>query len=320
MGTLTKAFLLGAGLGTRLRPLTETLPKPLVPLWNRPLLTFAMDHLIHDLGVESFAVNTHHCPDAYAEAFPDSAYAGRSILFRHEPILLDTGGGIDNLRDWLPKEEAFLVYNADILTDLSLSRLLKRHKQAGNLVTMALRSTGSELRVGFDPESGQIVDLRGQLQPDWPIRCQFAGIYVVSPRFLDYLSMGKIESVVITLLRAIQAGERIGGIVLDEGSWSDLGTRDSYLDALAPLASGHPSYPTATGEPRERISPQSRIGDGVQWDDLSSVGAGAILGAGARLRESIIWPGGIVAPEAELHRVVVRSGQTASGQCLGVDL
>ncbi len=319
MEILSKAFLLGAGLGTRLRPLTEHLPKPLVPLWNRPLITYAMDHLIHDLGIDEFAINTHHCPEAYQSAFPEGHYANHSILFRHEPILLDTGGGIDNLRDWLPKNEPFLVYNADILTDLPLSPVVEEHLRCGNLLTMALRSTGSELRVGYDSDSGRIVDLRGELRPDWPDRCQFTGIYVVSPAFLRWLAKGKIESVVYPILRAIRAGEKVGGVIVDSGAWYDLGTRSSYLDALTLLRADFPSYPVATGETRSRISPLAEIHPEASLDLLSSVGAGAVIERRAIVRESVIWPGGTVAAGANLTRTVIRNGKIGSGEAQDVD-
>lgn len=312
MEGIRKAFVLGAGLGTRLRPLTESLPKPLVPVWNRPLLAYAFDHLIADLGVEAFAVNTHHCPEAYSRQFPDQVYRGRPVTFRHEPVLLDTAGGIDNLRDWLPCDEPFLVYNGDILTDLPLAPAVESHRKSGALVTMILRSQGSELRVGFDSASGRVVDLRGLLDPNWPHRCQFTGIYVVSPGFLDFLQPGKIESVVLPMIEVIRSGGLIGGVVIDEGEWSDLGEREAYLDAQVLLADGFPRY---TCGPLEagRIASDAEIGEGVSLDAHSAVGAGARIGEGSVLRDSVVWDGATVAPGSCLERVVVRSGIEVDG-------
>jgi len=310
MGDTMKAFILGAGLGTRLRPLTESLPKPLVPVLNRPLITYAFDHLIAELGVSEFMVNTHHCPDAYDEAFPNAFYREASLAFRHEPVLLDTAGGIDNIRDWLPAEESFVVYNGDILTDLSLVKAKEHHLASGNLATLVLRSTGDELRVGFDRESGRVVDLRGALRPEWSERYQFTGIYFVSPSFLRFIEAGKIESVVLSFLAAIEAGEPIGGFLADDGSWSDLGERESYLDAL--------NHPVAAGE--TRISPEAKISIDASIDEISSVGPGAVIGSGAEVRESAIWPGAEVAPGSQLHRVIVRTGQVARGNLANRDI
>src|SRR6476620_11025193 len=105
------AFILGAGLGTRLRPLTDRLPKPLVPVAHQPLLTWAMRHLASDLGTDRFVINTHHLPDAYTREFPGSGWQGSPLHFRHEPVLLDTGGGLANVRDLLPEGESIAVYN-----------------------------------------------------------------------------------------------------------------------------------------------------------------------------------------------------------------
>src|ERR1700680_735863 len=100
MPSITQAFVLGAGLGTRLRPLTDDLPKPLIPIFQKPLITFALDHLI-DVGVESFIINTHRLPEFFEPYFPENSYAGHSVTLVNEPVLLDTGGGIKNVQSFL---------------------------------------------------------------------------------------------------------------------------------------------------------------------------------------------------------------------------
>ena len=145
------AFILGAGLGTRLRPLTEHCPKPLLPVGGRPLITYAMDHC-RSIGVERFIVNTHHCAEAYDKAFPGGNWRGMPILFRHEPVLLDTAGGLKNIEDLLEEDETILVYNGDILTDLPLERLLAAHAAGGREVTLALRSDGPLRNVCLDAQ------------------------------------------------------------------------------------------------------------------------------------------------------------------------
>lgn len=312
MADIDQAFLLGAGLGTRLRPLTEGLPKPLVPVMNRPLLTYAMDHLRDDLGIRDLMINTHHCPEAYAEVFPEGIYRDVSLSFRQEPVLLDTAGGMDNIRDWLPEKAPFLVYNGDILTNLPLEPAVRHHLAKGNLVTLVLRSSGDELRVGFDIDSGAVVDLRGALRPEWKERFQFTGIYVVSPEFLRYIRPGKIESVVLSFLAAIEAGERIGGFLSDEGDWSDLGERESYLSAIPQLLS--------RDEKENRIAETAEIHPSAYVDTLSSVGEGAVIEEGAKVTESVIWAGARVARGSQLHRVVLRFGREVEGELTSLDL
>src|SRR5207248_9534010 len=103
-----KAFVLGAGLGTRLRPLTESCPKPLIPIFHKPLITFALDHLV-SAGVGSFVINTHRLPDQFKDLFGSGQYAGHTVNLIHEPELLDTGGRIKNAEDLLGKEP-FITY------------------------------------------------------------------------------------------------------------------------------------------------------------------------------------------------------------------
>src|SRR6185295_12641563 len=131
---IKQAFVLGAGLGTRLRPLTDEMPKPLVPMFQKPLITFAFDHLI-DAGITKLLVNTHHQPEKFAETFPEGKYRDVPIEFRHEPVLLETGGGIKNMEDSLGVEP-FIVYSGDILTDVDLAPLIDEHFRNENDVTL----------------------------------------------------------------------------------------------------------------------------------------------------------------------------------------
>src|SRR6266508_336575 len=96
MNTINQAFVLAAGLGKRLRPLTEDLPKPLIPIFQKPLITFALDHLIA-VGVQSFVINTHGLPNLFHEVFSENGYHDHYVKLSHEPYLHETGGGIKNV-------------------------------------------------------------------------------------------------------------------------------------------------------------------------------------------------------------------------------
>ena len=224
---LRTAFVLGAGLGIRMRPLTAHCPKPLLPVGGRPLITYAMDHLLA-AGIERLIVNTHHCAEAYRNAFPDGRWKGVPIVFRHEPTLLDTGGGLKNIEDLLGREDTLLVYNGDILTDLPLERLIDAHFRNSAEVSLALRSDGPLLNVAID-EANAVCDLRGRLGRPGCRKGQFTGIYMIRRRFLNRLIPGKIESVVEGFLRAVsESPGSVAAVSIDEGSWRDIGSPEEY--------------------------------------------------------------------------------------------
>jgi mannose-1-phosphate guanylyltransferase len=220
-------FILGAGLGTRLRPLTNNFPKPLLPVGGRPIITYAMDHLI-TVGIERFIINTHHCADVYQKIFPDHLWRGVPIVFRHEPVLLDTAGGIKNIEDLLDNDETILVYNGDTITDLPLQRLIDAHFTKQKEVTLALRSSGSPLNVNLNSR-GEICDLRHTLGDPGIMGSLFTGIYVVEKRFLNRLEAGRKESVIPVFVEMIREKPgSVGGVLIDEGHCYDIGSVAEY--------------------------------------------------------------------------------------------
>ena len=224
---INTAFILGAGLGMRLRPLTENMPKPLLDIGDRPIITYAMEHL-RTIGVQRFIVNTHHCAEKYSEAFPDNSWQGIPITFRHEPVLLDTGGGIKNIEDIITREDRIIVYNSDIITNLPLAPLLNQHFSRHSEVTLALRSSGPLLNVNID-KNACICDMRHILKNPGIRSCLFAGIYIIEKRFLKRLQAGKMESTIPVFVDMIkQDRQAVGGIIIDDGFWHDVGTIEEY--------------------------------------------------------------------------------------------
>jgi NDP-sugar pyrophosphorylase family protein len=224
------AFLLGAGLGTRLRPLTEHCPKPLLPVAGQPMICHAMDRLLA-AGVSRFIINTHHCPDAYTRAFPASTYRGAPLTLVHEPVLLDTGGGLKNIEPFLHADgQTLVVCNGDIFAAPDYARLFAAHASApGAEVTLLLRSSGTPRNVRFDSATGAVLDMRSRLGATTGTDCLFSGIYCVNRKFFDTLESGKIESVVEAFLRRIAAAPgSIRGHLDDTGFWHDLGTVAEY--------------------------------------------------------------------------------------------
>jgi mannose-1-phosphate guanylyltransferase len=211
----------------RLRPLTERRPKPLLDIGGRPAITYAMDHLL-SVGVERFIVNTHHCPDAYFGAFPDKLWRNTPVIFRYEPVLLDTAGGLKNIADLLGEDETILCYNGDVIANLPLQELLRFHEEKGAEATLVLRSSGPLLNVSLN-RRGEICDLRHALNNPATKTCLFTGIYALETSILQYIETGRTESIISTLIhRLTRKPGSVMGIVVDEGSWQDIGSIEAY--------------------------------------------------------------------------------------------
>jgi NDP-sugar pyrophosphorylase family protein len=222
------AFILGAGLGMRLRPLTESCPKPLLHLGGRPVITYVMDHCI-SAGVERFIVNTHHRAEAYLEEFPNRQWRGRPVLLRHESVLLDTAGGLKNIESLLAEDESILCYNGDVVADFPLAALLQLHNRRLPEATLVLRSSGPQLNVSVDGY-GAICDIRDSLGNTGVRRCLFTGIYAVENSLIQNIKSGKIESIVTVFLDRIRSKPgSIVGIVIDDGNWHDIGSPEAYM-------------------------------------------------------------------------------------------
>lgn len=314
------AFLLGAGLGTRLRPLTLRRPKPLVPLFHRPLAALALDHLIA-AGFDRFLINTHHRPEVWREVFGGDAeratYRGYPIFFRHEEVLLETGGGLKNM-EGLVGEEDLLLYNGDIFTDLDLERLWRTHRQQGNLATLGLRGGGGPLHIQWDSEIGRVLDIRHQLGADAPSDALFTGVYAVSPEIFHHIPPGRPVSIIPILLELMRAGHRIGGVALDEGLWLDLGERKAYLQAhRTVLARGFQLRYPVHGPWSANLfggSPSPTI------QGFAAIPSEAEIGSDVVLEDTVLWPGARVRSGTRLHRCVVWSGEPVAGTHTEADL
>ncbi len=278
-----QAFILGAGLGTRLAPLTHILPKPLMPVFQKPLIQHTMDHYIR-CGVSEFMVNISCLPLMWERAFPEPTYRGCAVSFSEEESPMDSGGGVKKIMPWVKPGEPLLVHNGDILTDIPVADLLAEHKRRGNLVTLALRSVDGKRNVGFDEETGAITDMRHALGVN-PGTHQFAGVYLMEPEVAELFPEEDVFSIVPVWLELIKQG-KVGGVVFDWANWHEIGSPAGYIDTMMELTS------------RERIHPTASISAAADLGEDCVVGQDAVIPAGVVMDDCIVWPRTHVAPGA----------------------
>jgi len=315
MASIKQAFVLGAGLGTRLRPLTDDLPKPLVPIFQKPLITFGLDHLI-DIGIGKFLINIHRLPQAFGEAFPQHNYAGVNLKFVNEPVLLETGGGIKNLETDLGGEP-FLTYSGDVLTDIRLQPLVEEHFNRGNDVTLALRKTGLASAIAF--RQNRVVDISNRY--GIPGEYDFANIAVWNPSVFRRIPPKQKISFIPVLGDWISQGGKIGGVVLEQGNWFNLGSRAEYFEVHRAIANKgwRPAHVKAL-EWWAPVHPSAVVDPSARIRGCSVIGKDCRVGAGAVLDDTILWPGAQIASKSELVGCIVRARKTVTGTHRNIDI
>jgi NDP-sugar pyrophosphorylase family protein len=312
---IIQAFVLAAGLGTRLRPLTDELPKPLIPIFQKPLITFALDHLI-GVGVNRFVINTHRHPGLFQSFFATGEYAGVPTTLVHEPDLLETGGGIKNAESHFGNEP-FLTYSGDILTDVELQPLIDEHFRRGNDVTLALRHTGLAAAVALRDQ--RIVDISNRYGVAGDF--DFANIAVWNRAIFQRIPPHKKISFIPIIGDWIGQGARIGGVVMNDGKWFNIGSRKEYLDVHRMVSNKHwrPAY-VKTRDWAEAVAKSANVDPTAQIRGCSVVGSNCRVGADAILEDTILWPDAEIASQSRLKACIVRSRKKVTGIHRDIDI
>ena len=315
MKEVTQAFVLAAGLGKRLRPLTEDLAKPLIPIFQKPLITFALDHLI-STGVSKFVINTHLHPQLFQSFFAAHEYRGFPVTLVHEPDLLETGGGIKNAKALLGSE-AFLTYSGDILTDIDLRPLIDEHFRRGNDVTLALRDTG--LASGVALRDYRVVDIANR--HGVPGNFDFANIAVWGPAIFHRIPSHKKISFIPIIADWIGEGARIGGVVMNDGKWSNISSRAEYLEVHRTILRDNwkPTF-VRTREWPERKASSAIVDSSAQLSGCTVVGRNCRVGAEAILEDTILWSDAEIASQTRLEGCIVRARKKVSGVHCNIDI
>ena len=228
-----KAMILAAGLGTRLRPLTNDRPKALVEVAGRTLLEITLAR-IRAFGVREVIVNVHHFADLVIAYLKDHDNFGMRIEVSREDVLLDTGGGLKKA-GWFfleasSRDEPFLLHNVDVISTIDLERMVQSHKQNKALATLAVQQRETSRYLLFDEQLRLCGRRAGRDQVPEIVRpsartqaLAFSGIHVISPRLLTEMTEEGVFSIITSYLRLAGRGESIAAFRADEYYWRDLG-------------------------------------------------------------------------------------------------
>lgn len=259
-----KAMILAAGLGTRLRPLTDDRPKALVEVAGRTMLEITLERLRH-FGVSEFIINTHYFADMIADYLCVNNNFGIRIEVSREENLLDTGGGL-KAASWFfledGRDEPFIVHNVDVLSNIDLERVVRLHTENGALATLAVQDRATSRYLLFD-QAGLLCGRRnvdkttngaaGPERKDELVRpaqemaaLAFSGIHVISPRIFAAIHEEGAFSIIPTYLRLAAQGEKIFAFRADAYQWRDLGRPQDVEQATCEIQSSTPSGGSAS--------------------------------------------------------------------------
>ena len=220
-------MVLAAGLGTRLRPLTNSRPKALVEVGGRTLLEITLSRL-KSFGVRDVIVNVHHFPDMIVEYLKAKENFGVHIEISREEVLLDTGGGLKKAGWFFQNNSAepFILHNVDVITDIDLHRMLEFHQKHRPLATMATQKRKTSRYLLFDAE-GRLCGKSSTPDPGFQ-SLGFSGIHVISPRLVSMMPSEEVFSIITCYLDLAARGEKILAFPADEYSWKDMGRPENF--------------------------------------------------------------------------------------------
>lgn len=297
-----KAMILAAGMGERLRPLTNIYPKVLVPVVNKPVI----DRIIQFLtthGVEKIIINAHHHYQKIVDYLEEGNPFGIRMEIRIEKDTLGTGGGIKNTQDFWDKNP-FIVINGDILTDIDLGKVYKFHLRRNNLVTMVLHEFPIYNKVKVDREMNILSIGPGSNLKD---TLAFTGIHVINPEVLDFIPENKKYNIINCYRKLIDLKKPIRGYITTGHRWIDIGTIADYLRAnFYHLPSGNSA-----------IDQKCYIDSGATLKDWAVIGKRSSIERGALVKRSVLWNDVIVREGIKVVDSVVTSGVIVEKDLIG---
>ena len=319
-----KAVILVGGEGTRLRPLTLTAPKQMLPIMGASMLERVMAQLATH-GVDEAVLSLGYLPDRFLEAYPDGECAGVALRYAVEPEPLDTAGAVRFAAEELGIDGTFLVVNGDVLTDLDVTALVAFHRQRGAEGTVALTPVDDPSRFGVVPTDadGRVTAFVEKPPADEaPTNLINAGTYVFEPAFLDRIALGERVSIERSTFPAMVA-DGVLYAMADESYWLDTGTPQAYIQAHTDILDGvrTPSFEVAVRVGDSVLIPGADVADGANVR-RSVVDRGCVIEAGATVTDSVLLPGAVVRADATVAGsilgpgAIVEAGATLQPTCV----
>jgi mannose-1-phosphate guanylyltransferase len=320
-----QAIVLVGGEGTRLRPLTSTVPKPALTLVDRPFLAYMVEWL-GEHGVEEVVLACGFLPDVLREALGDRERSGVRLRYVTEPEPLGTAGAIRFAADQLGDDlgERFLALNGDVLTDLDLSALLAAHEESRGSATIALHPVEDSAVYGLvsRDEEGAVLEFLEKTGEAVPGEIN-AGMYALERSVLDLIPPGEPVSIERDVFPRL-AGDGLHGTLL-EGYWMDIGTPERYLQATWDILEGVVETRVEPTGPGMFIDPGADIAESAVLGPRAVVGPGCRLESGVECRESVLFEGCVAEMGARLSGSIlspgvrVAAGATLEGAVVGRD-
>lgn len=298
-----RALILAGGKGTRLRPLTVYTPKPIVPVANRPFLTYQLESL-RKAGVTDVTLSLSYQPDKIEDVLGDGSDYRVDLRFVTEPTALGTAGAVGLALDSL--KEPVIVLNGDILTTLDISKMIEFHTSRKDSITVALARVKDPSNYGLvtlnddldlqsfieKPANGELADSKGNTIN--------AGIYILEPDALKLIPKGVPSSFEYDIFpKALENKLKFSGYILEKDYWQDIGTPSSYLAANMAVVSGTAGFEPADSSDNIETSPTASI------DSSSVLGEGCVVKPNARIANSVLGPGVHVEEKAVIEYSVI---------------
>lgn len=306
-----KAMIMAAGVGSRLMPMTADIPKPMVPMANRPLMA-GIVQLLHRHGFSDIISNLYYHADAISNYFGNGETWGVSMEYSREKELMGTAGGVKRCEWFL--DESFVIVSGDALTDIDLGALMQAHKSKGALATIALKAVEDVENFGVvvTDEQGLIQSFQEKPRPGEALsRVANTGIYVFEPEILQYIPSGQFYDFgkqVFPQLVKVKA-PFYGAVVNDY--WCDVGNIETYRQAHADVLQGRVKVnmegKLIDMDSRSRVlaASETQIGDIVNFEGDVVIGARSRIDNNAVISNSVIWNDTVIGENVILRDAVI---------------